>query len=139
MNSTPADSSLIIDPGELGLACGDLAALEPKRPHTNRVGSTPQPGAKLEQTLLMNEGKLGSRSERLPDRHWSIPPDVGCRDLRNEANLRAYGGPRQGVAEIGSADENMVSIRPHRYRSATPLVGPDGPRNADAFLGYPTA
>ena len=37
-------------------------ALEPQRAHANRVRSTPQPGAKLEQTLLMNEGKLGSRS-----------------------------------------------------------------------------
>src|SRR5579859_7742835 len=36
--------------------------LEPQRAHTNRVRSTPQRGAKLEQTLLMNEGKLGSRS-----------------------------------------------------------------------------
>src|SRR5271170_1364742 len=36
--------------------------LEPQRAHTNRVRSTPQSGAKLEQTLLMNEGKLGSRS-----------------------------------------------------------------------------
>ena len=35
-------------------------ALEPQRAHTNRVRSTPRPGAKLEQTLLMNEGKLGS-------------------------------------------------------------------------------
>src|ERR1700691_546635 len=37
-------------------------ALEPQRAHTNRVCSTPQGGAKLEQTLLMIEGKLGSRS-----------------------------------------------------------------------------
>src|SRR6185437_4335766 len=37
-------------------------ALEPQRAHTNRVRSTPQAGAKLEQTLLMNEGNLGSRS-----------------------------------------------------------------------------
>src|SRR5580698_7798410 len=37
-------------------------AFEPQRAHTNRVRSTPQGGAKLEQTLLMNEGKLGSRS-----------------------------------------------------------------------------
>src|SRR6204780_1599961 len=40
-------------------------ALEPQRAHANRVRSTPQPGAKLEQTLLMNEGKLGSRSARI--------------------------------------------------------------------------
>ena len=38
------------------------SAHEPQRAHTNRVRSTPQPGAKLEQTLLINEGKLGSRS-----------------------------------------------------------------------------
>src|ERR1700677_3344284 len=37
-------------------------ALEPQRAHTNRVRSSPQGGAKLEQTLLMIEGKLGSRS-----------------------------------------------------------------------------
>ena len=36
--------------------------LEPQRAHTNRVRSTPQSGAKLEQTLLMSGGKLGSRS-----------------------------------------------------------------------------
>src|SRR5579864_4352866 len=36
-------------------------ALEPQRAHTNRVRSTPQPGAKLEQTLLINEGKLGEQ------------------------------------------------------------------------------
>src|ERR1700679_99055 len=39
-------------------------ALEPQRAHTNRVRSSPQGGAKLEQTLLMIEGKLGSRSQR---------------------------------------------------------------------------
>src|ERR1700677_3270208 len=37
-------------------------ALEPQRANTNRVRSSPQGGAKLEQTLLMIEGKLGSRS-----------------------------------------------------------------------------
>src|SRR6476469_8381120 len=37
-------------------------AHEPQRAHTNRVRSTPQAGAKLEQTLLMNGDKLGSRS-----------------------------------------------------------------------------
>src|SRR3984885_10079363 len=37
-------------------------AFEPQRAHTNRVRSTPQSGAKLEQTLLITEGKLGSRS-----------------------------------------------------------------------------
>src|SRR5271169_398711 len=37
-------------------------AFEPQRAHTNRVRSTLESGAKLEQTLLMNEGKLGSRS-----------------------------------------------------------------------------
>src|SRR6185312_14150361 len=42
-------------------------AHEPQRAHTNRVRSTPQAGAKLEQTLLMNEGKLGSRSRARAD------------------------------------------------------------------------
>jgi hypothetical protein len=37
---------------------------ELQRAHTNRVRSTPQGGAKLEQALLMNEDKLGSRSSR---------------------------------------------------------------------------
>src|ERR1700691_519575 len=46
-------------------------ALEPQRAHTNRVRSTPQGGAKLEQTLLMIEGKLGSRS---PDRLTPAQP-----------------------------------------------------------------
>jgi hypothetical protein len=41
-------------------------ALEPQRAHTNRVRSTPRSGAKLEQTLLMNEGKFGRRSAALP-------------------------------------------------------------------------
>src|SRR5579862_4454951 len=40
-------------------------SFEPQRAHTNRVRSTPHAGAKLEQTLLMNEGKLGSRSTEL--------------------------------------------------------------------------
>src|SRR6202050_1535739 len=42
-------------------------AHEPQRAHTNRVRSTPHAGAKLEQTLLMNEGKLGSRSHDAGD------------------------------------------------------------------------
>src|SRR5580704_5995133 len=41
------------------------AAHEPQRAHTNRVRSTPQGGAKLEQILLMSEGKSGSRSPSL--------------------------------------------------------------------------
>jgi transposase InsO family protein len=41
-----------------------LPAHEPQRAHTDRVRSTPSTGAKLEQILLMNEGKLGSRSAR---------------------------------------------------------------------------
>jgi hypothetical protein len=35
--------------------------VEPQRAHTNRVRRTPRSAAKLEQTLLLNEGKLGSR------------------------------------------------------------------------------
>jgi Integrase core domain len=37
-------------------------AHEPQRAHPHWVRSTPRSGAKLEQTLLMNEGKSGSRS-----------------------------------------------------------------------------
>src|SRR5581483_2563448 len=44
-------------------------ALEPQWPYTHRVRSTPQSGAKLEQTLLMNEGNWGSRS--IPSRSTS--------------------------------------------------------------------
>src|SRR6478609_1216641 len=40
----------------------EQTAHEPRRAHTDRVRSTPQGGAKLEQILLMNEGMLGSRS-----------------------------------------------------------------------------
>jgi putative transposase len=39
---------------------------EPQRAHANRVRSTPRAGAKLEQTLSTNEGKLGSRSIATP-------------------------------------------------------------------------
>ena len=37
-------------------------ALEPQRAHTDRICNPPQPGPNPEQTLLINGGKLGSRS-----------------------------------------------------------------------------
>jgi hypothetical protein len=45
-----------------GERLNEQTALEPQRPHTSRVRSTPRSGAKLEQTLLINEDKLGSGS-----------------------------------------------------------------------------
>jgi Integrase core domain len=52
-----------------------LTAHEPQRTHTNRVRNPPQPGQRPEQTLLINEGKQGSRSRCYPEQNrqhgWS--------------------------------------------------------------------
>ena len=40
--------------------------VEPQGAHTNRVRSMPRSGAKLKQTLLMNEGKVGTGSLAYP-------------------------------------------------------------------------
>src|SRR5580658_486321 len=53
-------------------------AHEPQRAHTNRVRSTPQGGAKLEQILLMSEGKSGSRSKSF---QLHIGPETACKTI----------------------------------------------------------
>ena len=63
-------------------------AHEPARAHTNRVRSTPQGGAKLEQTLLMNEDKLGSRSAIMGKSHLLLVGRAGT-----EAKLGFKGHP----------------------------------------------
>src|SRR4051794_27836670 len=70
-------------------------AHEPQRAHTNRVRSTPQGGAKLEQTLLMNEGKLGSRSSVTCKDYGRHPSSI----RPDQQNLRRF-NPTRRVREV---------------------------------------
>src|SRR6476620_7526668 len=81
-------------------------AHEPQRAHTNRVRSTPQAGAKLEQTLLMNGDKLGSRSNVFIERLW--------RSLKYECVfLNAFETGSEARTGIGCWIDYYNADRPH--------------------------
>src|ERR1700722_4133320 len=69
------------------------------RAHPNRARGTPQGGARLEQTLLVNEGKLVSRSLAI-----SAPADI--KQPPQLGNSRLTFPRRRAVNQIANSDRD---------------------------------